>query len=358
MSSSALPRALPHVVKPGADRIVGYWLLICCLLVFAMVVIGGVTRLTGSGLSMVRWEPLSGVLPPMNAAEWQAEFEHYQTSPEYQKINVGMDVEGFKSIYWLEYFHRLLGRLVGLVFFLPFLYFFFAGYLRPSMVPRLIGLFVLGGLQGLLGWYMVKSGLVDNPRVSPYRLTAHLGLAVLIYVYMMWIALSLLVSPRRRRASHTRSAVGISLILTIAIAVTMLSGGFVAGLKAGHAFNSFPLMAGEFVPPGYLALSPAYLNLFENIGAVQFNHRWLAMLTFVGVLAFVLGAGNNTVLADHRPALRALLVVAVAQVVLGVATLLLHVPIALAAAHQGTAMLLLTVAVYLLFRAQQTERSI
>ena len=331
----------------STDRAVGVWLLVCCFLVFAMVVLGGVTRLTGSGLSMVRWAPLSGAIPPITAAAWEAEFNHYQQSPEFQKVNHQMTVNEFKTIFYVEYFHRLLGRAIGLVFLVPFLVFLWRGRIRRALIPKLSLVFVLGGLQGLLGWYMVKSGLVDVPRVSPYRLTAHLIVAVAIYAYLFWTALGLL----RERSHHStissrsRGAIGI----TAMIVVTILSGGFVAGLKAGHAFNTFPLMAGQWIPPGYRVAEPFWLNFFETIPAVQFNHRWLAITTFVLVLLFALRAWRDDALRTYRAAVAVLAMLALIQVSLGISTLVLHVPVVLAAAHQGAALALLTAALYVVF---------
>ena len=331
----------------STDRAVGVWLLVCCFLVFAMVVLGGVTRLTGSGLSMVRWAPLSGAIPPITAAAWEAEFSHYQQSPEFQKVNHQMTVNEFKTIFYVEYFHRLLGRAIGLVFLVPFLVFLWRGRIRGALIPKLSLMFVLGGLQGLLGWYMVKSGLVDVPRVSPYRLTAHLIVAVAIYAYLFWTALGLL-SERSRHSTVSplsRGAIGI----TAMIVVTILSGGFVAGLKAGHAFNTFPLMGGQWIPPGYRVAEPFWLNFFETIPAVQFNHRWLAITTFVLVLLFALRAWRDDAMRMYRAAVGVLAMLALIQVSLGISTLVLHVPVVLAAAHQGAALALLTAALYLVF---------
>ena len=331
----------------NTDRAVGVWLLVCCFLVFAMVVLGGVTRLTGSGLSMVRWAPLSGAIPPITAAAWEAEFSHYQQSPEFQKVNHQMTVNEFKTIFYVEYFHRLLGRAIGLVFLVPFLVFLWRGRIRRALIPKLSLMFVLGGLQGLLGWYMVKSGLVDVPRVSPYRLTAHLIVAVAIYAYLFWTALGLL----SERSDHStvsplsRGAIGI----TVMIVVTILSGGFVAGLKAGHAFNTFPLMGGQWIPPGYRVAEPFWLNFFETIPAVQFNHRWLAITTSVLVLLFALRAWRDDAMRMYRAAVGVLAMLALIQVSLGSSTLMLYVPVVLAAAHQGVALVLLTAALYLVF---------
>ncbi|MCP4409219.1 MAG: heme A synthase, partial [Gammaproteobacteria bacterium] len=254
-------------------RQIGIWLLICCALIFAMVVLGGVTRLTGSGLSMVEWKPVYGVLPPMNQTDWEDLYEKYNKTPEAQKINIGMDLEGFKGIFWLEYLHRILGRLIGVVFLLPFLFFLLMRRVDKPLMPKLVTMFVLGGLQGGLGWLMVKSGLVDNPHVSQYRLTAHLMLAVLIYGYILWVALGLLAAGT---VTRTINSLGNLKLLTYCflglVALTLTSGGFVAGLKAGLAYNTFPLMDGRWVPEGLFNLQPWPMNLFANMATVQFNH--------------------------------------------------------------------------------------
>ena len=328
------------------------WLGICCVLVFCMVVLGGVTRLTDSGLSMVRWEPISGMLPPLTQTSWQAEFEHYRKFPEYQKINAGMPLDAFKRIFYFEYAHRMLGRLIGLVFAIGFVWLWARKHLSRPLVSHLVAMFVLGGLQGLLGWYMVKSGLVEIPHVSQYRLTAHLGLAISIYLYMLWVLFILL---ERRSAPVVarglrRSSWGLG-VLTFA---TVLSGGFVAGLKAGHAFNTFPLMAGQWIPPGYLALEPTWRNFFENIATVQFNHRLLAISTFALVLVFVIRVMKDKALQPlHKPTLT-LAGVATIQVALGISTLLWFVPVALGAMHQAVALILLSVMLYVVFRYRTT----
>ena len=221
------------------NRQVATWLLVCCALIFAMVVLGGITRLTGSGLSMVDWRPVTGLLPPLTDADWQTTFELYQQSPEYQKVNSHMDVADFKNIFWLEFLHRQLGRIIGLVFLLPFVVFCSKGYIARQEWPKYTLMFVLGGLQGVLGWYMVKSGLIDNPYVSQYRLTAHLVAAFLIYSYMFWVALSRLY-PAAGTERHPWF--GKTLALTVLILLTIVSGGFVAGLKAGKIYNTFPMM--------------------------------------------------------------------------------------------------------------------
>lgn len=321
------------------NKAVATWLLICCGLVFAMVVLGGVTRLTGSGLSMVDWRPIMGVLPPLSDAEWQKTFEMYQQTPEFQKVNTEMDVDGFKGIFWLEFLHRLLGRLIGIVFAVPFVTFFVLGYIRKQEWPKYLAMFVLGGMQGVLGWYMVKSGLVDRPAVSQYRLTAHLVAAFLIYAYMFWVALSLLYPARTgNRHPWFRKAIGI----TTLVSVTVVSGGFVAGLKAGKIFNTFPMMGEYWIPPGVMALEPGWRNFFDNPALVQFNHRVLAITTFFIVIAFWAVLRRLAVSERTGTALTWLLAVLIAQVSLGILTLVYHVPVALAATHQGVAMLLFT----------------
>jgi len=309
-----------------------------------MVVLGGVTRLTGSGLSMVDWKPVTGVLPPLTEAEWLKTFEMYQQSPEFQKVNSHMDVEAFKGIFWLEFLHRLLGRLIGVVFFVPFLVFAAKGYIGKHEWPKYSLMFVLGGMQGLIGWYMVKSGLVDNPHVSQYRLTAHLIAAFLIYAYMFWVALSLLFPPR---SADRHAWYGKTLALTALITVTIISGGFVAGLKAGKIYNTFPKMGEYWIPPDFLALEPAWRNFFDNMATVQFDHRILAITTFALIVAYWANLRKSELPARVRRGVNALLHTAVLQVALGISTLLLVVPVLLAATHQAVAMLLFTIALYL-----------
>jgi len=326
------------------NRQVAIWLFVCCGLVFAMVILGGVTRLTGSGLSMVDWKPIMGWLPPLTDAEWQRTFEMYKLSPEFLKINSHMDVNAFKGIFWLEFLHRLLGRTIGIVFALPFVYFFARGYVVRQQWPKYLLMFVLGGLQGVLGWYMVKSGLIDNPHVSQYRLTAHLIAAILIYAYMLWVGLSLL---HAKGAKQHHAWYGKTVLLTALVTLTIVSGGFVAGLKAGEIYNTFPLMGSYWIPPGLLALDPVWRNLFDNLTTVQFDHRVLAISTFVLVVIYWARARKAEFAGRSRPAANALLHVAILQVALGIATLVLSVPTVLAAAHQAVALLLLTVALYL-----------
>ena len=339
--------------KPN-HKAIAIWLLVCCATIFGMIILGGVTRLTGSGLSMVEWAPILGILPPLNQAEWQETFLLYQQFPEYQLKNFNMSLDEFKSIFWFEYGHRLLGRSIGVIFLLPFLFFLFRGKIEKSLTPKLIIMFVLGGLQGLMGWYMVKSGLVNDPHVSQYRLTAHLGLAVVIYAYMFWVALGLLYPKINDVANNTNYRLrSLSLIITGIIVITILSGGFVAGTHAGFAFNTFPLMDGQLIPAGLFALSPVWHNFFENIVTVQFDHRVLATLLFLVIPVFWFKAGRLELPALARTGSHLLLAALVLQITLGISTLLLIVPVALAAAHQAGAIVLLTAA---LFVSQQLHR--
>jgi len=326
------------------NRVLASWLLVCCALVFAMVVLGGVTRLTGSGLSMVDWKPIMGALPPLSDADWQEKYELYQQSPEFRNINSHMDVHDFKGIFWLEYLHRLLGRTIGLVFALPFAFFVARGCISWRESPKYLLMFVLGGLQGLLGWYMVKSGLVDVPRVSQYRLTAHLGLAFTVYAYMLWVALSLLYPADQR---DNRSWFRWAIALFTLICITIVSGGFVAGLRAGLIFNTFPTMGGSWIPQGIFALEPWWRNFFDNMTTVQFDHRWLAKMTLLFIVVFWLRARKAELPALAVTASQLLLGLGILQVTLGITTLLMRVPVWLGASHQGVAMLLFTAALLL-----------
>ncbi len=322
-------------------RAVAVWLFVCCLMVFATLVVGGVTRLTHSGLSIVRWQPIVGAVPPLSRSDWQVAFAQYQKTPEFLQVNRHMDIGEFKHIFWWEYAHRLLGRSIGVVFLLPFLYFLARRRIERQLVPRLAGIFVLGGLQGAMGWYMVSSGLVDDPRVSQYRLAAHLGLAFVIFAAMFWVALGLVnereETPRPGRAAALqRFAAWLALIV-----FTMVeAGAFLAGLHGGLAYNTFPAMNGHFVPPDMFALSPWFANFFNNPSAAQFDHRLIAWLLILLVPSFWLSSRRTALPPRARLAANLLLLAFALQVGLGIATLLLVVPVPLAACHQAGAMVL------------------
>jgi len=325
-------------------RAVAVWLLLCAAMVFAIVVVGGVTRLTHSGLSIVEWQPLVGAIPPLSQADWETLFAKYRETPEFRLVNFDIGLEGFKRIYWWEYAHRLLGRLIGAVFLLPFIWFLARGRLERTLAWKLVGVFALGALQGALGWYMVQSGLVDDPRVSHLRLTAHLGVALAIFAAQLWIALDLLSREDRGPADPAlaHAAGG----LTAAVFVMALSGGMVAGLRAGLAYNTFPLMNGRLVPPEILQLEPWWRNFLYNMATVQFVHRAIAFLLLVLVVLFWWRALAAPLGPRQRLACHLLVATLLLQVALGIATLLLVVPVALAAAHQAGAVLLLAASLW------------
>jgi cytochrome c oxidase assembly protein subunit 15 len=317
-------------MTPTDRRAVAAWLLLCAAMVCAIVVVGGITRLTRSGLSIVEWQPLIGAIPPLSEAHWQELFARYRETPEYKLVNFAMDLDGFKRIFWWEYVHRLLGRLVGLVYLLPFLWFLARRRIERPLAWKLWGVFALGAFQGALGWLMVKSGLVDDPKVSHLRLTAHLGVALAIIAAQLWIALDLL-RPREGRRSR------LALALAGLVFLMALSGAMVAGLRAGYAYNTFPLMNGHLVPPEWLLLEPWWRNFEYNMATVQLVHRAIFWLLAVLVpLAWWRARG--------RASAHALLAAFVLQATLGISTLLLAVPVGLAAAHQAGAVLLLVVA--------------
>jgi cytochrome c oxidase assembly protein subunit 15 len=337
-------------------RMVGAWLFAVAAMVLAMVVLGGLTRLTGSGLSIMEWAPISGVLPPWSEAEWQRLFALYQQIPQFTLLNADFQLADFKAIFWLEWVHRLWGRLLGITFLLPFLWFWAKGHLARPIVPHLLALFALGGLQGAVGWFMVASGfLPDTTAVSPYRLVVHLGLAVALYAGLVWTALGVLHGPPKGDPA-LRPVRAWALATCLLTVLTVLAGGFVAGLDAGLTYNSFPLMDGRLVPDGYVQLSPFILNLTENVAAVQFNHRVLATLTLACALVTVAAGLRRPVTLLPRRPLILLAGLISGQYALGIATLLLVVPVGLATLHQFGAMLLLT-AVLMLLHATREPRA-
>jgi cytochrome c oxidase assembly protein subunit 15 len=336
---------------------IAHWLLGICLLIFLMVVIGGMTRLTGSGLSMVDWHPATGFIPPFTESHWQELFESYKQFPQFIKLNQHMDLVDFKGIFWLEFIHRVLGRIIGLAFLLPFLYFLFRGMITKSLAPKLVFMFILGGLQGVLGWYMVKSGLVNDPHVSQYRLTAHLMLAVAIYAYALWVALGLLAEERFATAytMDMKKLSGKGLMLLLLITITIASGGFVAGLKAGLIYNTFPLMGDSLIAPGIYSLSPWYLSALEDAVTVQFNHRLLALTSFFLIVGFYFYSRKLDLPWQTKKLLILVLLAGIVQVGLGISTLLLRVPVALGASHQAGALILLSSLILLYHNLKSSE---
>jgi cytochrome c oxidase assembly protein subunit 15 len=326
--------------RTAPPKSVHLWLLVLYAFIGLMVVVGGVTRLTGSGLSMVEWRPLMGALPPLSESAWQATFAKYQLSPQYQLVNHWMELADFKRIFFWEWFHRLLGRTVGLVCAVPWLYFVVTRRLRGRWLWLTLAAFFLGGGQGLLGWFMVKSGLVDVPAVSHYRLAAHLSLAFLCGQWVLWIAFDTqrpdLIGGRSTRASRLAWA------LVPVVMVQIIYGAFMAGSRAGYMFQTFPDMNGGWIAPGSLGMEPAWLNFFANAAMIHTVHRWLAWAVVILVASFVGFAMRRVRFDSQRRALWLLLTAVLVQLALGAATVMTGVNLVIAVAHQLTAYLLLS----------------
>lgn len=328
---------------PRHRRRLGLWLTLWAVMVLLTVVIGGVTRLTESGLSITEWNPVSGVLPPVTEAQWRTAFENYQQIPEYQQINSGMSLAAFKRIFLVEYTHRLWARLVGVAFAIPLFVFLLRGGLGRRLIRRLIVLLVMMGLQGGMGWYMVQSGLTERTDVSQYRLAAHLMLALIIFAVTVWTAADLLGQDLSGKKPSPREQPGRA-AFTLLVLSTALAGAFVAGLDAGKAYNTFPLMGGRVFPAGYFQLTPWYRNIFEHVPAVQFNHRLLGITVVVTSLIVWWASRRKTPGTLERRVAGWIGVAGTLQAGLGIATLLLVVPISLAALHQAGAVILLGLA--------------
>ena len=312
-----------------SNRAIAIWLFVMAFLVAMMVVIGGVTRLTGSGLSMVEWRPLIGTLPPLSQAEWMRVFTLYQASPEYNDINYGMSLAEFKLIFFWEYFHRLWGRMLGIAFALPLAYFAFRKMIPQGYKLPLLVLLCLGGMQGVIGWWMVKSGLVSDPTVSQYRLATHLGMALFIYGMLLWTGFNLFYGKALRPSGHMMGVVTI-------VAITIIAGAFVAGMDAGLLYNEYPLMGDGLVPIEYG--EEGLSDPFENPAAAQFHHRWIAVLAVIGVLTLWRRANRIAHIRIRGIAVGAIVL---GQFTLGIITLLNGVPVWMGAAHQLGAVLLL-----------------
>jgi len=330
-----------------SDKSVGVWLLVIALFIAAMVVVGGLTRLTGSGLSITEWHPVTGVLPPMSDADWQAEFAKYQGTPQYELLNRGMGLASFQTIYWWEWTHRLLGRVLGAVFLLPFLYFLWKRRIDHALVPRLVVIFLLGAAQGVLGWWMVKSGLEPaRVAVSQYRLAMHLGLAVALFGFVLWTALDVIGARRTSVAALARFrpwAIG----LTVLVFLQILLGALMAGLDAGQAFDTWPTYGGAWIPPGLYDLNPWWINHFENHALVHFQHRTVGYV--IAILVIWLFIALRRADKPVRIAAVHVLALVILQIALGVLTVVNGVPLALAAAHQIVALALFGSAAWLAF---------
>lgn len=356
MSVSDIP---DPAVRVAADRkAIRLWLYAICVLIFAMIVVGGATRLTDSGLSITEWKPIHGVIPPLSVAEWEEELEKYRQIPEYQLVNKGMSLEEFKFIFWWEWGHRLLGRVIGLAFFVPMVWFWWRGRIERWLLPWLVGGFVLGGMQGVVGWWMVVSGLAERVDVSQYRLATHLTLACLIFIYLFGLARYLAVASVSRAPAATqrsRPFLGLAKLMLVLLVAQIFLGGLVAGLKAGLTFNTWPLMDGAFIPSGLWTMTPVWANHFENVLTVQFQHRMTAYL-IVALGFWAMWAVYRSEAARHlRGAAHGVAVALLAQMVIGIATLLGHVPFWLALAHQGFIVIVMIAVVEFWVRARFTE---
>jgi cytochrome c oxidase assembly protein subunit 15 len=335
-------------------RLVAVWLIAICTLLALMVVVGGATRLTNSGLSITEWRPVTGAVPPLSADAWQSEFDKYMKTPQYQHINRGMSLGEFKAIYWWEWGHRLLGRLIGVVFLFPMLWFLITRKLGRNLIRRLILIFALGGAQGVLGWYMVQSGLADRTEVSQYRLAAHLALAFIIIGLTLWTALDVL-RPEVRPASRRLRIMAPALCGLVFLQVIL--GAFVAGLRAGFRFNTWPLMEGHIVPPGAGSLSPLWRNFFENPATAQFDHRMLAYVVFASALTAWL-LWRHAAEKQARHALDVVLGAVSVQALLGIWTLLAVVPITLGLLHQAGALILYAATINLMHSVRPERKQI
>ena len=334
-------------------KAVGLWQLCVAAVILAMITVGGLTRMTGSGLSITEWDPIMGVVPPISDAQWQDAFAKYQHIPQYFRENRGMRLDAFKGIFWWEWAHRFLGRLLGVLFFVPFVWFAWMGAIKRTEWPRMLVLFALGGLQGFVGWWMVESGLETRVSVSQYRLAIHLGVALILLVAILWTALEYLRGAGRqvRASPFARWPV----VIAALVYLQMLLGALVAGLHAGLIYNTWPGMDGRFIPDDAFAQSPWWINFFENPGTAQFDHRIGAYLVLaaVGSLWWMESRAKLTGLA--RRSGNALLHITLFQIVLGIATLLMQAPEFLAAAHQLTAALLLCTAVWHAFELRHAD---
>ena len=339
--SSSMTTTIPSAdaePRPRGNRPVRLWLYLIALMIVVMVVVGGATRLTESGLSITEWQPIHGTIPPLSLSEWEEEFAKYREIPQYEIVNKGMTLAEFKTIFWWEWAHRLLGRLIGIVFFLPMVFFWMTGRIESRLKAPLVGLFCLGGLQGAVGWWMVTSGLTQRTDVSQYRLAIHLTLACFILALAVWLARGL--APLR----NGRAASPLRLVAAIIVGLVFLQiflGGIVAGLNAGMSYNTWPLMDGRFIPPGLFALEPLWRNFFENILAVQFDHRMVAY----GLLAVVVLHAVQARGTDHARAAALLALLVAAQAAIGIATLVMVVPLDLALTHQFGAVIVLWAAI-------------
>lgn len=356
-SSVSAARAASGQTDRDPARPLRLWLYAVAILVLAMIVVGGATRLTDSGLSITEWQPIIGAIPPLSDAHWNEAFDKYKQIPEYHQVNKGMSLEAFKAIYWWEWSHRFLGRFIGVAFAIPLFVFWLLGRIPRGFAHKLLGVLALGGLQGAIGWYMVKSGLVDRVDVSHYRLALHLGTAFLILGLLVWLAEELRPADDSIRLETVAvSHVTMARALVFLLFLQVVLGALVAGLKAGLTYNTWPLMDGRFIPDGLLTLSPWWLNVFENVTTVQFDHRMVAYAVFLLALWHLVqikGSDDGRVIVSSTLLLAAI----AAQIGLGIRTLLLaegEIPIGLGLAHQGGAAVVFAISVWHLHRISRS----
>jgi len=322
--------------KPHKSIVV--WLRLSLIVVILMVIIGGLTRLTQSGLSITYWKPVTGIIPPTNIDQWMYEFNEYKKYPEYNKLNLNMSINEYKTIYYWEYLHRMIGRFIGLLFFFPFIYFYYKSYLNKKLIQKLLFLFFLGVFQGFLGWYMVKSGLVDNPHISHYRLSLHLVLAFFIIGYIYKTELLLRYPIVDKVSNYLRYNKFINIII-IVLFIQIIYGAFTAGLKAGQFWNTFPLINGKIVPDDLFAITPVYLNFIEHNKLIQFMHRYIGLFLLILIYIYSFKIKDINLILNIKS--RNLITLVTCQVFLGIITLISKAPIILASSHQIVAIFLL-----------------
>ena len=333
-----------HFIHSDSKNHIGIsiWLLILSIMAFLMIVIGGLTRLTGSGLSMVDWNPIMGTIPPLSHLAWVDAFDNYKATPEFQIVNKLMSLDEFKYIFWWEWFHRFFARFIGIVFILPLIFFVVKKAIPKRLFLTLMIIFAFGLFQALVGWWMVKSGLNDNPYVSQYRLTFHLINALIIFAILFWTALN---SSNNKIIKFYSSNFSEKIFFfgIILLFITIISGGFMAGTNAGQSFNTFPLMNGSIIPDGYIIDDYGLRNIFENTIAINFNHRWIGSFTFIYILSFTiyLLLSSKITITIKSISLFAVLFFSSLQFFLGILTLLSNVKISFASLHQSNSVLLL-----------------
>ena len=338
-------------INQNYQKSVMMWLISLTIMVFLIIIIGGLTRLTDSGLSMVDWQPLLGTIPPLNYSQWLDVFNDYQLSPEFLYVNKNITLDEFKYIFWWEWFHRFLARLIGIVFIIPFIYFFFKKYFNFFFYKRFIIIFGLGLIQAVVGWWMVKSGLVDDPYVSPYRLTFHLINAVIIYCLLLWTCIEYY-HLKSMRLIYFRTKEFLILLSVFFVFITILSGGFMAGSHAGQSFNTYPLMNGKIIPDDIYIHDLGILNLFENTITINFNHRWIATLTFIYTFSLFTYLIFNKFIKLSNHIILIVLVILSLQFLLGIMTLLSNVEIHYGSLHQTNSIALLSILLFAYFKSK------